>query len=93
MSLKHIAGKNKGKLVLYALSTCIWCKKTKSLLADLGIEYDYVDVDLLEGAEKAKATEELKQWNPLCSFPTLVINNQKCIVGFNETQIKAELDK
>lgn len=92
MSMKHITGKNKGKLVLYALSTCIWCKKTKSLLEDLGIEYSFIDVDLLEGAEKSKATEELKAWNPLCSFPTLVINNQKCIVGFNETKIKEELN-
>lgn len=91
MDMKHITGKNKGKLVLYALSTCIWCKKTKNLLADLGIEYYYIDVDLLEGADKNQTTEELKTWNPLSSFPTLVINNEKCIVGFNETKIKEEL--
>jgi glutaredoxin len=91
MDMKHIVGKNKGNLVLYALSTCIWCKKTKSLLADLGIEYYYIDVDLLEGIDKTQITEELKRWNPMSSFPTLVIDNQRCIVGFNETKIKAEL--
>lgn len=93
MMMKHITGKNKGKLILYALSTCIWCKKTKSLLENLGIEYDYIDVDLLEGTDKIQATEELKTWNPLSSFPTLVINNEKCIVGFNETKIRAELSE
>jgi glutaredoxin-like protein NrdH len=91
MNMKHITGKNKGKLVLYALSTCIWCKKTKSLLGDLGIDYYYIDVDLLEGADKSQATEELKTWNPLSSFPTLVINNEKCIIGFNEAKIREEL--
>ena len=90
-NLKHITGKNKGTLVLYALSTCIWCKKTKGLLESLGVDYYYIDVDLLEGMERTKTTDNLKAWNSLSSFPTLVINNEKCIVGFNEEKIKAEL--
>ena len=32
--------------------------------------------------------EELKKWNPRCSFPTIVINDSKCIVGFKEDDIK-----
>ena len=32
MALQHVAGKNKGHIVLYALSTCPWCGKTKKLL-------------------------------------------------------------
>jgi glutaredoxin-like protein NrdH len=43
----HITGKNKGKVVMYGLSTCIWCKKTRQLLTDLGMDFDYVYVDLL----------------------------------------------
>jgi glutaredoxin-like protein NrdH len=90
-NLTHIKGKEKGKVVLYALSTCVWCKKTRQLLDDLGIDYSYVYVDLLEEPESAIATEDIKKWNPQCSFPTLVINNEKCIVGFKEDEIKGAI--
>ena len=90
MALAHVDGKNKGMVILYALSTCVWCRKTKQLLDQLGVEYDYVDVDLLQGEEKAKTTEEVKKLNPRCSFPTLSINAQ-CIVCFDETKIEEAL--
>ena len=75
-------------MVLYALSTCIWCKKTKKLLDDLKIEYHYTFVDLLEGEANAYAKNEIRKWNPQCSFPTLVINEEKCITGFDEKKIR-----
>jgi glutaredoxin len=87
MDMKHVEGKNKGHIVMYALSTCGWCKKTKRLLNEMGVEYHYTDVDLLEGEKKAKAMEELERWNPRRSFPTLVINDE-CIVGYQEEKIK-----
>ncbi|MFA5794998.1 MAG: glutaredoxin family protein [Candidatus Brocadiia bacterium] len=91
MEMKRVSGKKKGSLTLYALSTCIWCRRVKELLNSMGVEYDYVDVDLLEGEDKNKATEEIKKWNPKMSFPNLIVNNQKCIVGFDEPQIKEAL--
>jgi len=91
-NLNHITGNYKGNLILYALSTCIWCKKTKTLLENLGIDFYYIDVDLLEEAEKVRITNELKIWNPQSSFPTLVINHEKCIVGFSEEKIRMELE-
>ncbi len=91
MKIEHVDGKNAGKLMLYALSTCIWCKKTKQLLADLGVEYDFTFVDLLEGTDKDEAIKTVTKWNPECSFPTLVINDSKCIVGFKEKEIKEAL--
>jgi len=90
MKFTHIDGKNKGKIILYALSTCVWCKKTKRLLSEMGIAYDYVFVDLLDREEKDTATKEIKKWNPRCSFPTLVINEEESIVGYDEQKIKKE---
>ena len=90
MKFTHINGKNKGKIILYALSTCVWCKKIKRLLSEMGIAYDYVFVDLLDKEEKDAATEEIKKWNPRCSFPTLVINEEKCILGYDEQKIRKE---
>jgi glutaredoxin-like protein NrdH len=90
MKTEHVSGKNKGPIMLYALSTCVWCKKTKQLLDQMGVGYDFVEVDLLPGDEKNKATEEVKKLNPRCSFPTLAVN-QQCIVGYDEEKIKGAL--
>lgn len=91
LKFTRVEGKIKGSFRLYALSTCGWCRKTKDLLDDLGVEYEYVDVDILAGEERETAVEEIKRWNPPCSFPTLVINNDSCIVGFDEEKIRRVL--
>ena len=91
MGMVHVKGKNVGKVVLYALSTCGWCRKTKDFLSELGVRYDYVDTDLLAGKEQEDVRKEIQKWNPRCSFPTLVINNQQCIVGFDKNGIREAL--
>ncbi len=91
MNVTHVAGKKKGKVMLWALSTCGWCKNTKALLNELGVEYDYTDVDLLRGSEQTAAIGEIQKFNPDCNFPTLVIDNSRCIVGFKEDEIRKEL--
>ncbi|MFO8033295.1 MAG: glutaredoxin family protein [Desulfohalobiaceae bacterium] len=74
-------------IMLYALSTCIHCKRTKEFLDQLGIEYDVVYVDRLAGEERNQAIEEVKKFNPALSFPTLVAG-EDCIVGFKKDQIE-----
>jgi glutaredoxin len=91
MEFKHVAGQDKGKITLYALSTCIWCKRTKKLLNDLGVEFSYIDVDLLDTEDETKVVQEITKWNPKCSFPTMVINDEKCILGYDETKIRSAL--
>lgn len=86
-----VEGKNKGKIMLYALSTCVWCKKTKKLLEDLGVQYSYIFVDKLEGKERDEVVSELKKYNKRGSFPTIVIDDDKIIVGFKENEIKKSL--
>ena len=88
MKMQHIEGQNKGKVVLFALSTCGWCKKTRELIEDLDADYEYVYVDLTKGEEREEVVEMVKKWNPQLSFPTLVINDDKTIVGFKEEEIK-----
>lgn len=88
---EHIEGEKKGDVRLYALSTCIWCRKTRELLKELGVDYYKVEVDLLGSEEKDEAMEEIKKWNPDRSFPTLVIDGQQCIVGYKPDDIRAAL--
>lgn len=89
--MQHVDGKNKGKVVLYALSTCGWCKKTRMLMEDLGVEYDYIYVDLLEGEERQEIIAQIKKWNPQLSFPTIVLNDEESILGFNEDKVRENL--
>jgi glutaredoxin len=90
MNSEHVAGNDKGKITLYALSTCIWCKKTRELLQSLGVAFDYIYVDLLKGEDRAQVIDEIKKYNPSTSFPTIVIDG-KAIVGFREKEIKEAL--
>jgi len=76
---------------IYTLTTCIHCKNTKEFLTKCGIDYDCVDVDQLQGEERKAVLEEVKQYNPSCSFPTIVIGN-KVIVGFKKEEIQEALD-
>lgn len=75
---------------IFSLSTCSHCKSTKKLLNECTVKYDFVDVDLLQGEERAAILEEIKKFNPNCSFPTVIIGN-KVIVGYKEKEIKEAL--
>ena len=48
MELEHVNGENKGDILLFALSTCGWCKKTREHLEKLNLEYDFLLMYLLE---------------------------------------------
>ncbi len=88
METSHVKGKDFGQVMLFALSTCVWCKKTKGLLQEMNVGFDYAYIDLLSEADKNEAMEIIKQWNPRCSFPSLIVNESKCIVGFDEQKIR-----
>jgi glutaredoxin len=75
---------------LYSLSTCSHCRATKEFLNDCAVKYDFEDVDLLEGDERKAILEDVRKWNPKCSFPTIVIGD-KVIAGFKENEIKEAL--
>jgi glutaredoxin len=44
-------------------------------------------------AEKKEAMVVIQKWNPSTSFPTMVIDNNKCIIGFQENKIKETFGK
>jgi glutaredoxin-like protein NrdH len=90
MKLNHVDGTSKGKVVVYALSTCIWCRKTKNLLNDLGIAYDFVDVDLESAEERKTIEKEILKWKARAAYPLIVIDDARSITSFDEDEIKKE---
>jgi glutaredoxin-like protein NrdH len=80
----------KAKIKLYALSTCSHCMRTKRFFKEQGIEPEIIDVDLLTGAERERIMNEVRKFNPECSFPTICIDDD-VIVGFNEEKLRTAL--
>ena len=78
------------QVMIYTLSTCSHCKATKRFLDDCTIKYEFTDVDLLQGEERAAILEDVKKLNPRCSFPTIIIG-EKVIIGYKEDEIKEAL--
>jgi glutaredoxin len=74
------------EVFIYALSTCGHCRAAKRLLDDNGVQYDFVDVDLLPRDELKTVLEEVSNLNPQRSFPTIKIGD-KVIVGNRELEI------
>ena len=78
------------RVKMYTLSTCSHCKAAKGFMEQIGIPYDYTDVDLLEGEERQNAIDEIRKINQRLSFPTIVIGDT-VIVGNNPDAIKKAL--
>jgi len=89
----HVPGRKAGDIVLYALSTCGWCRMTRELLDSLGVAYDYVYVDLAKGPQADEIRKNLERLNPSRSFPTICIDKRKVIVGYKEDEIRKSLKK
>ncbi|MDD4091226.1 MAG: glutaredoxin family protein [Smithellaceae bacterium] len=75
---------------IYTLSTCSHCKAAKKFLNENQVVFDATDIDLLQGAEREAMLNEVIQYNPQRSFPTIVIGNQ-VIIGFKEAAIREAL--
>ena len=76
---------------VFALSTCPYCRMTRSYLEENDVEFDLVEVDMLEGDERAAAISEVKEISGGTSFPVLVIGDE-IVVGYNKKLIKELLD-
>ena len=75
----------------YGLSTCIWCRKTRKFLEEQGVAFDFVYIDLLQGAARDEAKEQVRRWNSAVSFPTIVIDGKRSVVGYKPEQLTKDL--
>jgi len=93
MNVVKVPGENnRHKVLLYALSTCVWCKKTKKLLEDNKIEYEYVDVDLCDEKDLEKIKKHILSLGGRLSYPTLIVDDKILITGFLEDKIREALE-
>jgi len=89
--MKVPGSNNKHRVLLYALSTCAWCKREKKLLKDENIEYEYIDVDLCDEMDRNKIQNDIKRRGGRPVYPTIIIDDDILITGFDENRIKEAL--
>ncbi|MHA1150417.1 MAG: glutaredoxin family protein [Promethearchaeota archaeon] len=74
------------KIVVFTLSTCMWCKKCKRFLNEKNIKYRYVDVDQIDYQEKAILLEYLREnYQSRVSYPFLICESGH-VVGYDPNQ-------
>jgi len=73
------------RVFMYTLSTCPWCRKTKTYFADHNVPFQYVDYDLQTPEEQQKIEQEMKNRGGALSFPWVIIGDG-LIVGWNPTK-------
>jgi len=76
------------EIVMYGLSTCVWCGKMKEFLEREGVAFDVVYVDELFGEHRDAAVSEVRKWNPAVSFPTVVIDGARSVNGYRPDEVK-----
>jgi len=92
MPFSKVTGKkNEHKVVVYALSTCVWCKMTKQFLKDNDIEFEFINVDLCEPEEKEQVRQQIQSKGGSLNYPTTIVDDKKLIAGFRKDQLKEAL--
>ena len=91
-SQRFLVKKTTIRLLLYALSTCVWCKLTKQFLNDNNVEYEFVDVDLDDEDDKQKIHETIQSKGGMLSYPTTIVDDKVVITGFRKDKLKEALE-
>ncbi len=80
-------------ILVFALSTCIHCRRCKEYLNEKGIAYEVTHVDQLDKDKQAATLDEIRKYNPACSFPTVIINGgEKVLIGFSKKRFDEEFE-
>ena len=88
-----VQGKNKKhQVLLYALSTCGWCKRAKKFLKDNDIEYEYMDIDLSSSKDKQEAQKDIQNRGGRLAYPTVIIDNNTLLTGASPDRLREALE-
>ncbi len=93
METKKVAGTKKDhKVLMYAISTCGWCKMTKKYLNDHKVEYEYIDVDLCDDKDRQAIRNDIVKRGGEPSYPIIIVDDKIMINGFRKDKINEALN-
>ena len=67
-------------VVMYTLSTCPWCRKSKSFFTEHKVSFTFIDYDLADEATQSRISAEVDAAGAT-GFPFVKINDE-VIVGY-----------
>ena len=75
---------NKREIIIFTLSTCMWCKKCKRFLNDRKIKYRYIDMDQIPYSQKSEILDYLrKTYSQRVSYPYMICDKNDIVVGYD----------
>ena len=80
------------KVLMYAISTCAWCKMTKKYLKDNKVEYEYVDVDLCNDKDREAIRKDIVKRGGQPNYPIIIVDDKVMINGFRKDRINEALN-
>jgi glutaredoxin-like protein NrdH len=87
---RRITMSEKIEIKVYALSTCPYCRRTKEFLDEQGVDYESIDVDLLDDEAQDRVLEEVEKLTGRQSFP-VIVTQAGVIVGHDEAKLRRTL--
>jgi arsenate reductase-like glutaredoxin family protein len=75
-------GEHMAKVLMYTISTCPVCRKTKEFFRARGIPFDFIDYDLASENEQNKIAAEMMKGTGNIGFPFVRIDDV-VVIGFN----------
>jgi len=92
MSVIKVPGQNNShRVLMYAISTCGWCRQAKRFLTNNNIEYEYVDIDLCSKEEREKIRRDILSRGGRLTYPTIIVDDRILITGLQEDKIREVL--
>ena len=93
MDTVKVSGTNsKHHVLMYAISTCGWCKKAKKFLKENNVQFEYIDIDLCNEKDKQKIREDIQTRGGLLVYPTLIIDNKTLFNGAPQDKLRKVLE-
>jgi glutaredoxin len=93
MDTTRVPGTRKDhKVLMYAISTCAWCKMTKKHLKDNQVEYEFIDVDLCSDKDRQTIRNDIVKRGGEPNYPIIIIDDKIMINGFRKDKINEALN-
>jgi glutaredoxin-like protein NrdH len=94
MQLTKVSGENdKHNVLMYAISTCGWCKRAKRMLNDMNVEFEYIDIDLCSQEDKEKIRMDISRRGRRLLYPTIIINDEILLTNPTEKELREALGR
>jgi glutaredoxin-like protein NrdH len=91
-TIKVEGNNNKHKVLMYAISTCGWCKRAKKMLKDMDVEYEYIDIDLSSREDREKIRQDILSRGGQLVYPTIIIDNKILLINPSKDKLREVLE-